>query len=112
MDDFGTGYSSLSYLQSFPFDKIKIDRSFVKDIAEGVGSLNIVRAVAALAKGLGMAATAEGVETQEQLDTVEIRGLHRDAGLPVQPALPASDIERLFLTTCERQPMRDDKSAA
>ena len=86
MDDFGTGYSSLSYLQSFPFDKIKIDRSFVKDIAESAGSLNIVRAVAALAKGLGMPTTAEGVETKEQLDTITLRGLHRDAGLPVQPA--------------------------
>ena len=86
MDDFGTGYSSLSYLQSFPFDKIKIDRSFVKDIADGVGSLNIVRAVAALANGLGMATTAEGVETEEQLETVRVGGLHRDAGLPVQPA--------------------------
>ena len=86
MDDFGTGYSSLSYLQSFPFDKIKIDRSFVKDIVESAGSLNIVRAVAALANGLGIAATAEGVETKEQLETDQVRGLQRDAGLPVQPA--------------------------
>ena len=73
MDDFGTGYSSLSHLQSFPFDRIKIDRSFIKDI-EGAGSLNIVRAVAALAKGLGMETTAEGVETQQQLDAVKLEG--------------------------------------
>ena len=86
MDDFGTGYSSLTYLQSFPFDKIKIDRSFVKDITENAGSLNIVRAVAALANGMGMTATAEGVETSEQLDTHCVRRLHGDAGLPVQPA--------------------------
>src|SRR4029434_2090766 len=74
MDDFGTGYSSLSYLQSFPFDKIKIDRSFVKDIVDGVGSLNIGRAGAAMANGLGMATTAEGVETKEQLETVKAEG--------------------------------------
>ena len=70
MDDFGTGYSSLTYLQSFPFDKIKIDRSFVKNITEDSSSLNIVRAVAALANGMGMTATAEGVETAEQLHSI------------------------------------------
>ena len=96
MDDFGTGYSSLSYLQSFPFDKIKIDRSFVKDIADGVGSLNIVRAVAALAKGLGMATTAEGVETQEQLDTVRSEGCTEMQGFLFSHARTASDVAQLF----------------
>ena len=98
MDDFGTGYSSLTYLQCFPFDKIKIDRSFVKDITENAGSLYIVRAVAALANGMGMAATAEGVETTEQLDQASRPRLHRDAGLSVQQAASRSaEIERLFL---------------
>ena len=74
MDDFGTGYSSLTYLQSFPFDKIKIDRSFVKNITENSSSLTIVRAVAALANGMGMTATAEGVETAEQLHSIASEG--------------------------------------
>ena len=86
MDDFGTGYSSLSYLQSFPFDKIKIDRSFVKDITDGVGSLNIVRAVTAMARGLGMTTTAEGVETPEQLEMVRAEGCTEMQGYPVQQA--------------------------
>ena len=93
MDDFGTGYSSLSYLQSFPFDKIKIDRSFVKDIADGVGSLNIVRAVAAMANGLGMATTAEGVETQEQLETVRAEGCTEMQGFLFSEPLPPDEIE-------------------
>ncbi len=97
MDDFGTGYSSLSYLQSFPFDKIKIDRSFVKDIVESAGSLNIVRAVAALANGLGIAATAEGVETKEQLETIRSEGCSEMQGFLFSRPLPASEIERLFL---------------
>ena len=96
MDDFGTGYSSLSYLQSFPFDKIKIDRSFVKDITDSAGSLNIVRAVAALAKGLGMTTTAEGVETIEQLDTVTLEGCTEMQGFLFSRALPADQIEQLI----------------
>jgi predicted signal transduction protein with EAL and GGDEF domain len=101
MDDFGTGYSSLSYLQSFPFDKIKIDRSFVKDIADGVGSLNIVRAVAAMANGLGMTTTAEGVETKEQLDTVRAEGCTEMQGFLFSRPLPASEVEP-FLRQCGR----------
>jgi diguanylate cyclase (GGDEF)-like protein len=98
MDDFGTGYSSLNYLQSFPFDKIKIDRAFVKDVADNAGSLNIVRAVAALAQGLGMAATAEGVETKQQLDIVTSEGCTEMQGFLFSEPLPAPEIERRFLT--------------
>jgi len=96
MDDFGTGYSSLSYLQTFPFDRIKIDRSFIKGVAEQNGSLNIVRAVAALAKGIGMATTAEGVETREQLETVKSEGCTEMQGFLFSQALPAHQIERRF----------------
>jgi EAL domain-containing protein (putative c-di-GMP-specific phosphodiesterase class I) len=98
MDDFGTGYSSLSYLQSFPFDRIKIDRSFIEDVAEGIGSLNIVRAVAALAKGLGMTTTAEGVETQEQLETVRSEGCTEMQGYLFSKPLPADEVDRLLRT--------------
>ena len=98
MDDFGTGYSSLTYLQCFPFDKIKIDRSFVKDITENQGSLNIVRAVAALANGMGMTATAEGVETSEQLDKITSEGCTEMQGYLFSKPLPAAEIERLFLS--------------
>jgi EAL domain-containing protein (putative c-di-GMP-specific phosphodiesterase class I) len=66
MDDFGTGYSSLSYLRSFPFDKIKVDRMFVSDLGEGTEQMVIVQAVVSIANALGMTATAEGVETDEQ----------------------------------------------
>jgi EAL domain-containing protein (putative c-di-GMP-specific phosphodiesterase class I) len=68
MDDFGTGYSSLQTLQSFPFDKIKIDRSFISNVDTSVQSATIVRAVIGLGRGLSVPVLAEGVETQEQLD--------------------------------------------
>jgi diguanylate cyclase (GGDEF)-like protein/PAS domain S-box-containing protein len=67
MDDFGTGYSSLSYLQSFPFDKIKIDKAFIANVTDSEQSATIVRAVIALGRGLGLPVMAEGVETEEQL---------------------------------------------
>jgi diguanylate cyclase (GGDEF)-like protein len=97
MDDFGTGYSSLTYLQSFPFDKIKIDRSFVKNITDNPSSLNIVRAVAALANGMGMTATAEGVETAEQLERIASEGCTEMQGFLFSRPLPAAEIEQKFL---------------
>jgi diguanylate cyclase (GGDEF)-like protein len=108
MDDFGTGYSSLSYLQSFPFDRIKIDRSFVRDIADGVGSINIVRAVAAMARGLGMATTAEGVETQEQRDTVALEGCTEMQGFLFSKPLPADKV----LELCAAQAVGKETCAA
>ena len=74
LDDFGTGYSSLSYLQSFPLDRIKIDRSFIASLGRTDRSLAIVRAVIGLAHGLGLPALAEGVETTEQLETLVAEG--------------------------------------
>jgi EAL domain-containing protein (putative c-di-GMP-specific phosphodiesterase class I) len=74
LDDFGTGYSSLSYLQSFPLDRIKIDRSFVAALGRTDRSLAIVRAVIGLAHGLGLPVLAEGVETTDQLETLVAEG--------------------------------------
>jgi diguanylate cyclase (GGDEF)-like protein len=88
MDDFGTGYSSLTYLQSFPFDRIKIDRSFVSDITHSVVSRAIVRTVAALAKELGMAVTAEGVETAEQLAAIAAAGCTEMQGFLFNEPVP------------------------
>jgi EAL domain-containing protein (putative c-di-GMP-specific phosphodiesterase class I) len=110
MDDFGTGYASLSYLQSFPFDKIKIDRSFVKDIAEGVGSLNIVRAVTAMATGLGMATTAEGVETWEQLEAVRAEGCTEMQGYLFSKPLPPDEVQK-FLRKWRKDKGRKDQGA-
>jgi EAL domain-containing protein (putative c-di-GMP-specific phosphodiesterase class I) len=112
MDDFGTGYSSLSYLQSFPFDKIKIDRSFVKNVTESASSLNIVRAVAALARGLGITTTAEGVETQEQLDAIRSEGCTEMQGFLISKPRPAKEIEQLFLSRRSELSVEDGVAAA
>jgi diguanylate cyclase (GGDEF)-like protein len=88
LDDFGTGYSSLSYLRSFPFDKLKIDRSFIKDIAENEESVAIIRAVVMLATALGVTTTAEGVETEQQLERIRRLGLTEMQGFLFSPPLP------------------------
>jgi diguanylate cyclase (GGDEF)-like protein len=96
MDDFGTGYSSLSYLRSFPFDKIKIDRSFIQDLSKGVEPRAIVHAVAGLAKCLNMISTAEGVETQQQLATLQAAGCTEMQGYLFSRARPADKVRELF----------------
>ena len=80
IDDFGTGYSSLGYLRTFPFDKIKVDRSFVADLPDGNESLAILRAVAAIGRSLGITTTVEGVERQEQLDVIKAEGFDEAQG--------------------------------
>ncbi len=109
MDDFGTGYSSLSYLQSFPFDKIKIDRSFIKDISNQDDALAIVRAVTALSVNLGMTTTAEGVETEEQLEIVRSEGCTEVQGFLFSAARPADEISELISTL---SPTLDSAKAA
>ena len=92
LDDFGTGYSSLSYLQRFPFDKIKIDRCFVNDIAEAEGSSPIVQAVINIAKARNMTTTAEGVETEQQREMLRRLGCTEMQGYLFSPARPVKEI--------------------
>jgi diguanylate cyclase (GGDEF)-like protein/PAS domain S-box-containing protein len=96
MDDFGTGYSSLSYLRSFPFDKIKIDRSFIADLAHGTDAAAIVQAILSLAKSLRMRTTAEGVETVEQRALLQTIGCDQIQGFLFSPAVPAAEISALL----------------
>jgi EAL domain-containing protein (putative c-di-GMP-specific phosphodiesterase class I) len=96
MDDFGTGYSSLSYLRSFPFDKIKIDRSFVKDLAKRSDCAAIVRAISGLGRSLNITTTAEGVETTEQLDWLRAEGCNEVQGFLFSGAKPAAEVEQLL----------------
>ncbi|UWU80916.1 EAL domain-containing protein [Bradyrhizobium huanghuaihaiense] len=96
LDDFGTGYSSLSYLHRFPFDKIKIDRCFVEDIAGPDGSASIVQAVVNLASARRMATTAEGVETEEQQRLLRTLGCTEMQGYLFSAAKPADKMLELF----------------
>ncbi|APO51840.1 EAL domain-containing protein [Bradyrhizobium diazoefficiens] len=92
LDDFGTGYSSLSYLRSFPFDKIKIDRSFVSELATREDSMAIIRAVTGLGRSLGIVTTAEGVENDAQLELLRREGCTQAQGYLFSKPRPASDV--------------------
>ena len=98
MDDFGTGYSSLAYLRSFPFDKIKIDQSFVKDLINDPESIAIIRAVTGLGTSFGIVTTAEGVETQGQLDQMRAEGCTEVQGFFFGRPTPAGDIAEVIAT--------------
>ena len=96
LDDFGTGYSSLSQLRSFPFDKIKIDRSFVNDVAHNPQAAAIIRAISTLGESLGMATIAEGVETPEQASAIARNGCEDIQGYLISRPVPADAVETVI----------------
>ena len=96
IDDFGTGFSSLSYLQSFPFDKVKIDRSFVSNISNQKRSSTLRRSIIQLGYNLAMTSVAEGVETQQQLDLLRAEGCVEAQGFLFSPAVPAGTVREFF----------------
>ena len=96
MDDFGTGYSSLSYLRSFPFDKIKIDQSFIRDLPHDKDAAAIVRAITAMGSSLGMVTVAEGVERPDQLARLRDEGCAEVQGYLFSVPRPASAIPGLL----------------
>jgi diguanylate cyclase (GGDEF)-like protein len=96
MDDFGTGYSSMGYLRSFPFDKIKIDRSFVANMATDASSMAIIRAVTGLSRSLGITTTAEGVETEAEYNDVRMEGCTEVQGFLFGHAVSATEIPSIL----------------
>lgn len=97
MDDFGTGYSSLGYLSRFPFDKVKIDQSFVRDLAKRE-NIAVVRAVIGLCKAMGISVIAEGVETRQQLDALLAEGCQEMQGYHFSRPRPSSELPQFLMT--------------
>jgi EAL domain-containing protein (putative c-di-GMP-specific phosphodiesterase class I) len=96
MDDFGTGFSSLSYLRNFPFDKIKIDQSFVRNLSSDGRSLTIVSAITGLGQSFGMSTVAEGVATEDQMDCLVLKGCTEAQGEFYSMPVPASEVPELL----------------
>ncbi|HYS90006.1 MAG TPA: EAL domain-containing protein, partial [Bradyrhizobium sp.] len=115
LDDFGTGYSSLSCLTAFPFDKIKIDKSFIANLTNGHKSSAIISSIVALARGLGMSVTAEGVETQEQFERLKTLGVNFAQGYLLGRPMPLdaskvslNQIMRTWVQLCAASRGKDD----
>jgi EAL domain-containing protein (putative c-di-GMP-specific phosphodiesterase class I) len=96
IDDFGTGYSSLSYLKTLPIHKLKIDRSFVHDVAENSDGASIVTAIIGLAHNLGLKVISEGVETQKQMDFLKDHGCDEGQGFYFSQALDTVSMDAFF----------------
>jgi diguanylate cyclase (GGDEF)-like protein/PAS domain S-box-containing protein len=112
MDDFGTGYASLSYFRMFPFDKVKIDRSFVHHMMDNPQALAIIRSVIGLGHGLGMPVIAEGVETEEQLNALRAEGCTQVQGFLISRPGPIENFERIVIDRSQRPARRPRRSAA
>ncbi|MEJ1937448.1 EAL domain-containing protein, partial [Nostoc sp. NIES-2111] len=104
LDDFGTGYSSLGYLKSFPFTKLKIDQSFVRDLPDHAGSATIVAALFTLARGLDLSVVAEGIETDEQRVCLSALGRITGQGFLFARPMPNARIGRLLGAATENRP--------
>jgi len=98
LDDFGTGYSSLSYLHSFDFDKIKIDRSFVRNMVESEASLSIVQSIIGLETACSLRTTAEGIETESQRKLLTALGCKEMQGYLLSPAVSEQKLSTLLAT--------------
>lgn len=96
MDDFGTGYSSLSYLRMFPFSKVKIDRSFVRDLTTDKSSMAIIRAILSMIASVGITSVAEGVETPEQLQWLQGESCTEAQGYFISRPVPSRDLTAFF----------------
>jgi EAL domain-containing protein (putative c-di-GMP-specific phosphodiesterase class I) len=99
IDDFGTGYSSLSYLRRLPADALKIDQSFLKEIELGPGTLPLIQTIVILAHNMGLSVTAEGVETQKQLDLIQQAGCDEAQGHLFGAAVESSAVDKLLTRT-------------